>query len=148
METRQKLNNALKDAMRSGNDMQKQAIRMVMSAIKLSEVEKGTSLDEASVLAIIQKEIKSRSEALADAETANRPDLAEKARVETIFLETFLPQQLTEQEITELAQQAVVETGAQNPTDMGKVMKVLLPRLQGRAAGNQVSQVVRKLLQN
>ena len=146
MDTREKLETALKDAMRSGDDMRKQNVRMVMSAIKLNEVEKGARLDDAAVVAIVQKELKSRQEALQDAQKANRPDLAERARVEMTFLESFLPQQLSEEELNALVSAAIAETGAAAPTDMGKVMKALMPKIQGRAAGDQVSQAVRKQL--
>jgi uncharacterized protein YqeY len=147
METRQKLEAALKEAMRSGDDMRKQNVRMVMSAIKLNEVEKGTPMDEAGVLAIIQKELKSRQEALNDAQKAKRPDLEERAKVEMTFLESFLPKQLSEDELAVLAREAIAEVGATGPADMGKVMKVMMPKVQGRAAGNQVSQAVQKQLQ-
>jgi uncharacterized protein len=148
METRQKLDTALKDAMRSGDDMRRQSIRMVLSAIKLSEVEKGSPLDESAVIAIIQKEIKSRSEAIQDANKAGRSDLIEKSQAEIVYLESFLPKQLTQDELIELARSAVQEVNATGPGDMGKVMKVLVPKVQGRAAGNQVSEAVRKLLQS
>jgi uncharacterized protein YqeY len=148
METRQKLEDALKDAMRSGDDMRKQNIRMVLSAVKFNEIEKGARLDEASVIAVIQKEVKSRQEALQDAQKANRSDLVEKARTEIAFLETFLPQQLTEEELASLAREAIAEVGATGPSDMGKVMKAIMPKVQGRAAGDQVSQAVRKSLQS
>lgn len=147
METRQKLEAALKDAMRSGDDMRKQNVRMVLSAIKLNEVEKGKALDEAGVVTIIQKEVKSRQEALADAQKANRSDLADKAQAEMAFLETFLPKQLTEVELDVLADEAIAEVGATSPADMGKVMKAVMPKVQGRATGDQVSQAVRKALQ-
>jgi uncharacterized protein YqeY len=146
--TRQKLEAALKDAMRSGDEMRKQNVRMVMSAVKLSEVDKGQPMDEAGILAVIQKEVKSRQEALADAQKANRPDLAERAKIEMAFLETFLPKQLTEDELAALAREAVAEVGAKGPADMGKVMKAIMPKVQGRAAGDQVSQAVRKQLQS
>lgn len=146
MDTRQKLETALKEAMRAGDGMRKQNVRMVMSAIKLSEVEKGTSLDENAILAIIQKEVKSRQEALGEAQKANRPDLEAKAREEMAFLETFLPKQLSSEELEALAREAVTETGASTPADMGKVMKALMPKIQGRAAGDQISQAVRRLL--
>lgn len=148
METRQKLETALKDAMRSGSEMRKQTVRMVMSAIKLAEVEKGASLDDAAIIAILQKEIKSRGEVIAESEKANRADLVQKAREESAFLETFLPQQLTPAELDELARQAVQEVGAKTLADMGKVMKTLMPKVQGRAGGDQVSQAVRKQLQS
>lgn len=148
METRQKLEAALKEAMRSGDEMRKQTIRLVMSAIKLNEVEKGKPLDDAGVVAIVQKEAKSRSEAMQDALKANRPDLEQKAREEISFLETFLPKQLTQDELTELVREAIREVNASAPADMGKVMKALMPKVQGRAAGDQVSQTVRQLLQS
>jgi uncharacterized protein len=147
MDTRQRLETALKEAMRAGDDMRKQNIRMVMSAVKLNEVEKGTRLDDAAVIAIVQKELKSRQETYQDAQKASRPDLAEKASAEMAFLETFLPQQMTEDELSVLAQASIAEVGAASPADMGKVMKVLMPKVQGRATGDQVSQVVRKQLQ-
>lgn len=146
METRQKLEMALKEAMRSGDAMRKQTVRMVMSAIKLSEVEKGAPLDETAIIAIIQKEVKSRQEAMQEAQKANRPDLSERAKEEMTFLETFLPKQLTPEELDALVREAIAETGAAAPSDMGKVMKVLMPKIQGRAAGDQVSQAVRRQL--
>jgi uncharacterized protein len=148
MDTRQKLETALKDAMRSGDEMRKQSVRMVMSAVKLAEVEKGEKMDDAGIIAIVQKEIKSRSEALQDAQKAGRPDLADKAQEEMAFLGTFLPQQLSSDELDSLAKEAIQEVNAKSPTDMGKVMKVLMPKVQGRAAGDQVSQAVRRNLQS
>jgi len=146
--TRQKLEAALKDAMRSGDDMRKQSVRMVMSAVKLSEVEKRQPMDEAGIIAIIQKELKARQEALSEAQRANRPDLAEHAKAEAAFLETFLPRQLSEDELSALARESIAEVGAKGPADMGKVMKAMMPKVQGRAPGDQVSQAVRKQLQS
>lgn len=148
METRQKLETALKDAMRSGDDLRKQNVRMIMSAVKLNEVEKGAPLDEAGVIAIIQKEMKSRQEALQEAEKANRPDLAEHSRAEIAFLQSFLPQQLSTDALDALARETVAEIGAKSPADMGKVMKAMMPKVQGRAPGDQVSAAVRKALQS
>ncbi len=148
MDTRQKLEAALKDAMRSGDDMRKQNVRMVLSAVKLNEVEKGQSMDEAGIIAVIQKEVKSRQEALAEARKAAREDLAGRAEIEIAFLETFLPARLGEEELTGLVREAIAETGAAGPADMGKVMKAIMPKVQGRATGDQVSQAVRRQLQN
>ena len=147
MDTRQKLETALKDALRSSDELRKQNVRMVMSAIKLIEVEKGTRLDEAGVIGIIQKEVKSRQEALQDAQKANRTDLSNRAIAEISFLETFLPKQMTEEELSNLASETIAEINAVSPADMGKVMKAMMPKVQGRATGDQVNQVVRKLLQ-
>jgi uncharacterized protein YqeY len=148
MDTRQKLDSELKDAMRAGDDMRKQTVRMVLSAIRLMEVEKGAKLDDAGVIAIVQKEVKSRTEAVEDAKKANRPDLIENAQAEMVFLETFLPKQMSDEDLVALVKQAIAETGAAAPSDMGKVMKVVLPRVQGQAANDRVSKTVRALLQS
>ena len=147
MELIQQLENALREAMRSNNDVSKQTIRMALAAIKFTEKEKGKPVDEAGVSAILQKEIKSRREAIQDAEKAHRPDLIESSQAEITVLESFLPKQLSDQEIQALVDTAISETQASGITDMGKVMKILAPRLQGRAPGDRVSQFVRQSLQ-
>ena len=147
MSIREQLESTLKDAMRASDDLRKRTLRMVLSAIRLAEVDKGSLLEDAGVMAILQKEIKSRQESIADAQKANRPDLIEASQAEIGVLETFLPRQLSASELEELARQAIAEVGATSPREMGQVMKLLAPRLQGRATGDQASQIVRKLLQ-
>jgi uncharacterized protein len=146
MDKKTQLENALKEAMRSGDEVKKRTLRMAISSIRLAEVDTGSALPDSAVMAILQKELKSRQETIEEAKRANRPNLADSTREEIAVLETFLPQQLTEQELENLARQAIDETGASSPTDMGKVMKALMPRLQGRATGDQASQAVRMLL--
>jgi uncharacterized protein len=146
MDKKTQLENALKEAMRSGDEVKKRTLRMAISSIRLAEVDKGSALPDSAVMAILQKELKSRQETIEEAKRANRPNLADSTREEIAVLETFLPQQLSEQELENLAKQAIDETGASSPADMGKVMKALMPRLQGRATGDQASQAVRKLL--
>jgi len=104
-------------------------------------------MDEAAYLAVIQKEIKARRETIADAEKANRPDLITQAEQEIIILQGYLPAALSQEELENLARSAISEIGATSIREIGQVMKVLMPRLQGRATGDQASQVVRKLLQ-
>jgi uncharacterized protein YqeY len=147
MLSRQTIEQALKEAMRNNDEVARRTIRMILSAIKLAEVEKGVALDESALLAVLQKELKSRRESIADAEKANRFDLAEAAKAEIAVIESFLPKQLSLEELEALAREAIQEVGATTPADMGKVMKILIPKVQGRASGDQVSQVVRKLLQ-
>lgn len=134
------------NAMRSGDVMRKNTLRMALSAIKLAEIEKGGSLDDAVVMTVLQKEIKSRRETILDAERAKRPDLVVDAEAEIALLETYLPTQLSHQELESMAQEAIDEVGATSTREIGLVMKVLLPRVQGRAEGSMVSQVVRELL--
>ncbi len=147
MTTKADLEKSLKDAMRSGDETRKRTLRMALSSIRLAEVEKGAPLDEAGLIAILQKEVKSRNEAIADAQRAQRPDLIPPNQDEIAVLETLLPKPFSSQELEDLARQAIAEVNASTPADMGKVMKILTPRLQGRASGAQASQVVRQLLQ-
>jgi uncharacterized protein YqeY len=132
--------------MREHNEQRKRVVRLALANIKQIEIDKGAALDEAGVVAILQKEVKTRHEVIADAERAKRADLVEEAEAEIRVLEDFLPKQMTAAELEELARQAIAETGASSQREMGQVMKALMPRVQGRATGDQVSQAVRKLL--
>jgi uncharacterized protein len=119
---------------------------MALSAIRFQEVEKGKPLDDNAVLAILQKEVKSRHESIEDARRANRPDLVDASLAEIDVLQVFLPKPFTPEELENLARQVIAEVGATNLREMGQVMKALTPRLEGRATGDQASQVVRRLL--
>jgi uncharacterized protein YqeY len=147
METKAKLENDLKDAMRSGDDTRKRTIRMVLAAIKQTEIDKQVTLDETGVIGILQKEVKTRRESLEEAQKAGRADLAASTEAEIQVLNGYLPQAMDSAELTALAEAVIAEVGATSPAEMGKVMKALLPRVAGRAANDQVSQVVRGLLQ-
>ncbi len=136
----------LHNAMRTNDDTSKRTIRMILSAIKMAEIEKGQPLDDLGIMAILQKEIKIRNEAIQDAEKAKREDLINEAKAELKVVEAFLPKQLSEIEIEELVKEAILETNASGPADLGKVMKAVMPKLQGRAAGDKISQIARKLL--
>ena len=137
----------LKDAMRHGEETRKTTLRMALSAIKMAEIDRRTQLDEAAMLAVIQKEIKSRRESIDDAQRANRPELISQAEEEIKILQGYLPAALSPEELEILARAAISEVGATTIREMGQVMKVLMPRIQGRATGDQASQTVRKLLQ-
>lgn len=147
MEIKTKLENSVKDAMRAGDDVTKRTVRMVLAAIKQLEVDQRIQLDETAIFSIIQKEIKTRRESLDEAGRANRSDLIAECEAEINVLKKFLPEELSEEDLLALVKSAAVEVGASSPADMGKVMKVLLPRVQGRAPGDRVSQAVRSLLQ-
>ena len=147
MDTKAKLENDLKEAMRSGDDTRKRTIRMVLAAIKQTEIDKQVTLDETGVIGILQKEVKTRRESLEEAQKAGRADLAASTEAEIQVLNGYLPQAMDPAELTALAESVIAEVGATTPADMGKVMKALLPRVAGRAANDQVSLVVRGLLQ-
>ncbi len=147
MDLKATLQSDLKDAMRHGEDTRKNTLRMALTGIKLAEVEKGAQMDETAYLAVIQKEIKVRREAIADAERAHRPDLISQAEEEIKILQGYLPAGFSPEELEALVKSAIAEVGATSIREMGQVMKVLIPRLQGRASNDQASQVVRKILQ-
>ncbi|OGO18339.1 MAG: hypothetical protein A2Z14_18595 [Chloroflexi bacterium RBG_16_48_8] len=136
----------LKEAMRSGDHLRRDTIRMALAAIKLTEVEKRVPLDESAVLSVLQKEVKIQLEAIEDAKKAGRQDLIKTLEAGQKILESYLPEPLSEEEVTQLAQDVIKEIHAQTPQEMGKVMKVLMPRVQGRADGKIINQIVRSLL--
>ena len=147
MDLKTKLNESVKDAMKAGDEVRKRTVRMVIAAIQQAEVDKQTTLDEAAVIALIQKEIKNRREALEEAKKAERTDLVNDNEAEIKVLEVFLPKAMPAEELRVLAQAAIAETGTVSPADMGKVMKIVMAKVAGRAPGDMVSQVVRELLQ-
>lgn len=147
MSLKESINEKLRIAMRAGNDDEKRVFRLILAASKLAEVENQASLDDSAFLNIVQKEIKIRREALEGAETAHREDLIALNQREIAILEGLLPKQLSDEELTTLVRETIAELGAVSPADTGKVMKSLMPKVQGRAAGDKVSQAVRQLLQ-
>jgi len=147
MNTKKQLEDALKDAIRSSDEVRKRTIRLTLSDIKLAEVDKKRQLSDAEILAIVQKGVKERQDVIEESRRAERPDLVANAEAEIAVLEGFLPDQLTDQELELIVQEVIDELGAKSMQDMGSVMKVLIPRLEGRATGQQASQMARKLLQ-
>ena len=147
MDIKTKLNDSVKDAMRTNDEVRKRTLRMALAAIKQVEVDKRVVLDDMAVIALIQKEIKNRREALDEAKKANRPDLAEANEAEIKVLEVFLPQAMPAEELRAVVQAAIAETSASQPSDMGKVMKVVMGKVAGRAPNDMISQMVRELLQ-
>lgn len=146
MSIKQQLENDIKEAMRARDELRKRALRSALAAIRLAEVEKGGELDDSGIMAVLQKEIKSRHETIADAERAGRAEMAKEAQAEIGVLESYLPKPFSPEELEALVRQAIQQVGATSPKEMGQVMKVLMPQLQGRATGNEANQVVRRLL--
>lgn len=144
---KEKFNQLLHEAMKNKDDVTRDTMRLLLTNLKLAEVEKQQTLDDAAILALVQKELKSRRETIVDFKKGNRLDLVERAESEIKVLEQFLPTQLSDAEIREIVQSAIIETSASTISDMGKVMKVALPKLQGKAASDRVSVIVKELLQ-
>ena len=137
----------LKDAMRNKKELELSVLRMLKSAVKYKEVEPGASaLDDAGVMKVIATLVKQRRDSVEEYKKASRPELAQKEEQEIAVLQTYLPQQLSADELTKLVQEAVTESGAQGPKDMGAVMKVVNPKIAGRAEGKAVSEAVKAAL--
>lgn len=128
-----RIQNAVKEAMRSGDRSRLGVLRLITAAMKQHEVDQRTELTDDDVIALLSKMVKQRHESIEQYRAANRNDLAEKEEYELTVLQEFLPQPLTENEVGELIDKAIAEAGAESIRDMGKVMGLLKPRLQGRA---------------
>ena len=148
MNIKTQLNDSMKDAMKSGDEVRKRTVRMVLAAVKQAEVDKRVELDDMAVMNLIQKEVKNRRESLEEAKKANRADLVADNEAEIQVLEAFLPKAMPEEELRAIVQAAITETGAATMADMGKVMKVVMGVVAGRTPNDKISAVVRELLQN
>ncbi|MCB2203040.1 GatB/YqeY domain-containing protein [bacterium] len=148
MNKKQEIQKALTAAMKARDEDTKRTLRLLMSSIKLAEVDEGGEISDDRVLSLLQKEVKTREDIIAESKQAGRDDLVQNAEREMAILEGFLPQQLSEDELIALAKEAIDESGASTMRDMGNVMKLLLPKLQGRASGSDASRIVREHLQN
>jgi uncharacterized protein YqeY len=147
MKLKNEIQTALTAAMKARDEDTKRTLRLVMSSIKLSEVEDLGELDDSRILSILQKEVKTREDSIQEARQAGREDLVKAAEREIEILNQFLPKQMAADELRVLAKQVIEETGATSIKDMGTVMKNLMPKLEGRASGQDASKIVRDLLQ-
>ncbi len=143
---RQRVDDEVKQAMRAGDARRRDALRLLLAALKQKEVDERRQLADADVVAIVEKLIKQRREAITQFERGGRADLAEKEQYEATVLETFMPSALSPEEIEAAVQAAIAESGARQPSDMGKVMGLLKGRLAGRADMAKVSALVKSKL--
>jgi uncharacterized protein YqeY len=146
MSIKNQLQDALKEAMKAGQDLRKTTLRMALASIKNAEVEARGELDDDLILNLLQKEVKARQETIEGAQQAKRPDLIEKAEKEIAVIHEFLPQPLSQDELRALVAEAIQEAGATAMSDMGKVMGLLMPKIRGKADGKEANQIVRELL--
>ena len=137
---------ALHESMRQKDEVAKNTYKILLSSIKMAEIEKGAEIDESQILGIIQKEIKMRRESIGEFQKGDRSDLIKLAESEIALLQKFLPAQMSDDDIKKIAVEVIKEVNASAPSDMGKVMKVLIPKLAGKAPSDRISQVVRSLL--
>lgn len=146
MSLKTRISEDMKAALRARETARLSAIRLLVAAIKQREIDTRTELDDAGVIAVVDKLIKQRHDALAQYAAAGRQDLADKEQAEIDVLSAYLPQPLSAAEVDELIRQAIGETGAAGARDMGKVMAWLKPRLAGRADMTAVSAQVKAAL--
>jgi hypothetical protein len=138
----ERLNEDLKQAMKSQDKLRLNVLRMIRAAIKNQEIERKRALDEGELIDVLSREIKQRRDSLQDFEKAGRTDLAEQVTAEIDIISAYLPKPLTEEEVAALVQQTIQETGASSKADMGKVMAALMPKVKGRADGKLVNRIV------
>ncbi len=146
MSLRERLTEEMKVAMKQRDDLRLSTIRLVRSAVKNREIDQKRELDDQGIAEVIASLAKQRRESIRLFLEAGRNELAEKEEKELAVLLGFLPQQLTREEVVTLVLEAIAESGAQGARDRGRVMKVLMPRVAGRADGRMVNDVVREKL--
>ena len=148
MTIKARINDDVKTAMRSGDARRRDALRLLLAALKQREVDERKELADADVIAVIDKMLKQRRDSIAQFEQGGRQDLAEAEKFEVSVLEAYMPQALGEAEIAAAVAAAITESGAKGPADMGKVMGVLKAKLAGRADMGKVSALVKNKLAN
>ncbi len=137
----------LRTALKSGNKDEVSVLRTLKSSFNNARIEKGEDLDEADYIKVLEKEAKQRKESIESYESVGQHERAEKERTELAVIERYLPESLSETELEELIVDAIAEVGATNAREMGSVMKVLQPKIAGRADGGEVAEKVRQHLQ-
>jgi uncharacterized protein len=145
MDFQARIDQDLKDAMKARQSDRLNVIRMLKSSLKLAAIEQGGAdarLDDAAALAVVRKELKKRQDSIEQFIQGNRPELAEKERAEAAILQTYLPKQLTQEELAALVRESIAEAGATSKAQMGAVMKVAVAKAAGRADGKALSAAV------
>ena len=146
MPLKQRLTDDLHDAMRSRDETRKSTLRMALAALHNAEIAAGSELDETGVTAVLQKEAKQRRESIEEFRKGNRQDLVDKEQAELDVIVTYLPPQMSRDEVTAEARKVIERVGAAGPRDKGKVMPVIMGELRGKADGAEINAVVTELL--
>jgi len=146
MSLKLQLTEDMKAAMKAGEKQKLGVIRLINAAIKQKEVDERIEVDDAAVIAVLDRMVKQRKDSISQFEAANREDLAEIERAEMVVIEQYLPAKMGEAEIVSAIKAAIAETGAASPADMGKLMGALKPKLAGQADMGLVSKLVKQQL--
>ncbi len=146
MDFESRLNADLKDALRSGDEDRKRTIRLLLSALHNARIDARRPLTEGEQMAVLQRQARQRRESMAEYERGKRPDLVAQEAAELAIIETYLPAALSMEDLEAAARAVIERVGARSPQDMGRVMGPLMKELAGRADGQTISAVVRRLL--
>lgn len=146
MQLKQRLYEDLKKAMKTKDEIRTRTLRLIISSIKTLEVEKMTEATDDDVFRVLSKECRKRVEAIEAYKKGGREDLANEEQRELEIIKSYMPKQLSEEELKEIVKNVVEETGSSSIKDLGRVMKVLMPRVKGRADGKTVNNIVRQIL--
>jgi len=148
MTLKEQLSEDMKNAMRAKDTETRDTLRLLLAAIKQEEIDKQTTLDDAGVQTVINKQAKQRRESIEEYTQADRLDLAKEEEKQLVIIEQYLPQMMSREEIKTAAKEVIAETGVTDAKGMGQVMGKLMPKVKGKADGRLVNEVVRDLLNN
>ena len=146
MSLKEQLLSDMKEAMKSKDSVKLGTVRSVISAVKNQEIDSKKELDEEEILSLISREVKKRKEAAALYEKGARPELKDKEIQEMEILKTYLPEQVSEEDLRKRIQEVITETGAQGMKDFGKIMKTLVPEFKGKADNAQIKELASEYL--
>jgi len=146
MSLKEKLMEDLKESMKNHDEVKKNTITMIRASIKQIEVDKRIELEDNDIIEIISKEAKKRKDALAEFEKAGREDLIAQTNEELAIIKTYLPEELSTEELTKIIEETIAEVGAETMKDMGKVMQAVKTKTSGRADGKTINEIVKSKL--
>ena len=143
---KKKMTDDLKQAMRSGDTVKRDTLRMLLSSVNNAAIAKQSALNDADILGVVSKDVKRHLESIDAFKKGNRPDLVAKEEAEMAVLQGYLPKQMSRDEVIAAAREVIAAVGAKGPGDKGKVMQQLMPKLKGKADGKEINDVVAGLL--
>jgi len=146
MNIKEKIKGDFIEAFKAKEEAKSLVLKMVQSEIRNAEIAKREELDDSEIIQVVTKEAKKRKDAIESYEKGGRPELVESEKAELAILDTYLPEQMPEEEIRELVEDAVKESGASDIKEIGKVMAILMPKVKGKADGALVGKIVRESL--
>ena len=145
---KRRINQDAKEALKSKDTLTLNVLRMLKSEIRYKEIERGSELSDDDVISVLSSAIKKRKDSIQQFEKGGRDDLASKEKEELAVVTKYMPEQVSEEELSQIISQAISEVGATGASDLGKVMKLVMPKVRGRADGKKVNQMVSSQLQS